>query len=182
MTDEIQGRSETGFSNAGLDDPGRRYLLRNLLALSSFTLIPWRFAYAAAGDVQGAFQSVSEFITGRRALDGGLEGAIFQALSARDPNFADEITRLQALINGRPGLRPEQLDGVLKNEFPDLAAPARQVASGWFLGVVGSGFDAVSVAYQQALNAGVVGDVLKPQGFCLGGPGVWAEPPQPTVR
>ncbi|MCO6056812.1 sorbitol dehydrogenase family protein [Pseudomonas sp. MOB-449] len=160
----------------GPESPVRRDLLCSLLTFYCLTLLPRAVVAAAPNDAKGAFRAVSEFLTGRRALRGGLEGDIFQALTAIDPNFPGLVSQLLAVINERR-LQVSQLQAVLDAGFPELAPLPRQIASGWFLGVVGSGFEARSVAYEHALNAEIVEDVLEPQGFCLGNPGVWAEPP-----
>lgn len=158
------------------DNPERRDLLLGLLTLCSLSLIPWGVVQAAQNDARSAFRAVSELITGRRSLRGGLEGDIFEKLTADDPDFPAKVVALLALIDERR-LHIDLLQTVLDAEFPALAPLPRQIASGWFLGVVGSGFKALTVAYEHALNAEIVEDVLKPQGFCLGKPGVWAEPP-----
>ncbi|RJG08877.1 hypothetical protein D3879_23810 [Pseudomonas cavernicola] len=160
----------------GPESPVRRDLLRGLLTFYCLTLLPRTVVAAAPNDAQGAFRAVSEFLTGRRSLRGGLEGDIFQALAAIDLKFPGRVSQLLAVINERR-LQVGQLQGVLNAGFPELAPLPRQIASGWFLGVVGSGFEASSVAYEHALNAEIVEDVLEPQGVCLGNPGVWAELP-----
>lgn len=56
----------------------------------------------------------------------------------------------------------------------------RKVAMAWFMGVVGSGAQARCLAYEHALNAQIVADVLKPPTYAYGTYGSWAR--NPTVE
>ena len=68
---------------------------------------------------------------------------------------------------------------MLDGEHSPLAPLPRQIMSAWFLGVVGGGGsgDARCVAYETALNAVVVADVLKPPTYAYGAYGSWSAKP-----
>ena len=137
-------------------NPGRRMALAGLLSASAAALIPWALAEPVANAEQGAFLGVSAMLVGRQVLDPVLALINAQGLQAA-------------------GLQ-EALDALAPAQSP-LAALPRQIASAWYLGIVGTGEAAVCVAYEQALNAAVVADVLKPPTYSYGAYGSWARKP-----
>jgi len=59
----------------------------------------------------------------------------------------------------------------------ELAKAIRAGSTAWFLGVIGSGTKAHVIAYEQALNAQFVADVLKPPTYAYGPYGSWTRKP-----
>jgi hypothetical protein len=80
------------------------------------------------------------------------------------------------LITARSVELPK-LQSVLDNERSALAALPRRILSAWFLGIVGEGERARCIAFETALNAVIVEDVLKPPTYCYGVYGSWAQKP-----
>ncbi|MGK5011683.1 sugar dehydrogenase complex small subunit [Janthinobacterium sp. MDB2-8] len=160
-------------------NPGRRMVLAGLLSASAATLIPWALAEPVANAEQGAFLGVSAMLVGRQVLDPVLAKRLYDALVAQDAAFPAKVRALLTLINAQglqaAGLQ-EALDALAPAQSP-LAALPRQIASAWYLGIVGTGEAAVCVAYEQALNAAVVADVLKPPTYSYGAYGSWARKP-----
>jgi hypothetical protein len=94
---------------------------------------------------------------------------------AQDAAFPANVRALLALINAQ-GLQAAGLQQALRRAVAAGGLP-RQIASAWYLGIVGTGEAAVCVAYEQALNAAVVADVLKPPTYSYGAYGSWARKP-----
>lgn len=80
------------------------------------------------------------------------------------------------LINERK-IDPLDLQKVLDAEHPELAPLPRKIATAWFMGIVGSAEAARCLAYETALNAVIVADVLKPPTYAYGAYGSWARKP-----
>ena len=160
--------------------PSRRGVLRGLLTAYTASLIPWALAETVDSPQQGAFQALSAIIAGRQSLDNQLAHNLYRALLADDPDFDSATSNLLKLINER-GIDPMQLQRVLDAEYPALAPLPRKIASAWLMGVVGSGEQARCLAYEQALNALMVADVLKPPTYAYGVYGSWASNPTAEV-
>lgn len=160
----------------GAFSPARRATLAGLVSAYAASLIPWALAQPVAGADQGAFLALSAIIAGRAALYGALAKRLYAALTEDDPGFPAASRQLLALINERK-IDPMQLQQALDAEHSTLAALPRKIATAWFLGVVGSGEKARALAYEDALNAVMVGDVLKPPTYCFGVYGSWAKKP-----
>jgi len=86
------------------------------------------------------------------------------------------VRALLALINERK-IDPLRLQKVLDAERSPLATLPRKIVSAWFLGIVGSGEQARCIAYETALNAVIVADVLKPPTYAYGVYGSWEKKP-----
>nr|WP_314627943.1 sugar dehydrogenase complex small subunit [uncultured Janthinobacterium sp.] len=157
-------------------NPGRRMVLAGLLSASAAALIPWALAEPVANAEQGAFLGVSAMLVGRQVLDPALAKRLYDALVAQDAAFPANVRALLTLINAQ-GLQAAGLQAALDAAQSPLAALPRQIASAWYLGIVGTGEAAVCVAYEQALNAAVVADVLKPPTYSYGAYGSWARKP-----
>ena len=151
-------------------------VLAGLLSASAAALIPWALAEPVANAEQGAFLGVSAMLVGRQVLDPVLAKRLYEALVAQDAAFPANVRALLALINAQ-GLQAAGLQQALDTAQSPLAALPRQIASAWYLGIVGTGEAAVCVAYEQALNAAVVADVLKPPTYSYGAYGSWARKP-----
>lgn len=101
---------------------------------------------------------------------------LYDALVAAQPNFPADVQALLALINERQ-IDPLQLQATLDGEHSPLAPLPRAILGAWALGVVGSGEGARCVAYETALDAVIVADVLKPPTYAYGAYGSWSAKP-----
>ena len=163
-------------SRADPADPARRRLLAGLLTAYTASLIPWALAQPAPHADRGAFTALSAILVGRQALDAVQTTRLYDALAAANPSFPADVQALLTLINERH-IDPLQLQGVLDGEHSPLAPLPRSIMSAWALGVVGSGEGARCVAYETALNAAIVADVLKPPTYAYGAYGSWSAKP-----
>lgn len=154
----------------------RRAILGGLLGSYASSLIPWALAQPVANAEQGAFLGVSAILAGRQTLDRALSKRLYDALVADDPGFPAAAQSLLTLINDRE-IDPAQLHKVLSDEKSPLARVAQNIARAWFMGIVGSGEKARALAYEDALNAQIVQDFLKPPTYAYGAYGSWTEKP-----
>ena len=161
---------------SGACDLGRRGVLAGLLTAYTASLIPWALAQPVVNADQGAFLAASAILAGRKSLDGAQAKRLYAALVDEDPGFPGALRGLLALIDERK-IDPLQLQGTLDTENSALAALPRKIVSAWYLGVVGEGEHARCLAYETALNAVVVADVLKPPTYCYGAYGSWSRKP-----
>jgi Membrane bound FAD containing D-sorbitol dehydrogenase len=157
-------------------DPSRRRLLAGLLTAYTASLIPWALAQPAPDADRGAFTALSAILVGRQALDAALAARLYDALATTYPQFPADVQSLLTLIDERH-IDPLQLQGVLDGEHSPLASLPRSIMSAWALGVVDSGEGARCVAYENALNALIVADVLKPPTYAYGAYGSWTSKP-----
>lgn len=157
-------------------NPGRRLLLAAMLSAPVAALIPWALAEPVDDPGHGAFLGVSALLVGRLALEPGLASRLYGALVAQDAQFPGQVGALLAQIN-QQSLTAATLQPALDAAQSPLASLPRQIAGAWFLGIVGSGERAVCVAYEEALNATIVGDILKPPSYADGAYGSWASKP-----
>lgn len=158
------------------DGVTRRWLLGGVLTAYTASLIPWALAQPLDDRDQGAFLAVSAIIAGRQALDAQLAKRLYDALIADDKNFSSMAHELLSLIDARK-IEPLNLQKVLDAEKSPLAGIPRAIARAWFLGIVGSGVKARCLAYENALNATIVSDVLKPPTYAYGVYGSWTAKP-----
>ncbi|MGB6007643.1 sugar dehydrogenase complex small subunit [Castellaniella sp.] len=154
----------------------RRHLLAGFVGAYTATLVPWALAQPATDDRHSAFLALSAIIAGRQSLDTGMADRIFKALSDEHAGFPDAAVALLKLIEDRK-IDPMQLQKTLDDEKSPLAPMPRQIATAWFLGVIGSGAKAYVIAYEHALNAQFVADVLKPPTYAYGPYGSWTRKP-----
>jgi len=157
-------------------DPARRRLLAGVWAAYGVSLVPWALAQPALDANEPAFLAISSLLTGRLSLDVAQVSRLYTALVADDPSFPASIRALLALISER-SIDPLQLQSVLDTEHSPLAVLPRRIVTAWYLGIVGEGERARCVAYETALNAVIVEDVLKPPTYCYGAYGSWAKKP-----
>jgi hypothetical protein len=153
---------------------GERRLLK--LSVKSASLIPWALAQPVADANRGAFVAVSAILAGRQALDEAQAKRLYDALVADDPGFPAAASALLALINQR-SIDPLKLQAALDAERSPLAPLPRRIVTAWYLGVVGEDERARVVAFETALNAVAVADVLKPPTYCYGVYGSWTKKP-----
>lgn len=157
-------------------DPQRRIVLAGWLGAYAASLIPWALAQPVTSVEQGAFLGVSAILAGRQMLDTAQAKRLYDALVADDAGFPVAVQTLLTLINDRR-IDPAQLHQVLTDEKSPLAPVAQNIARAWFMGIVGSGEKARALAYEDALNAQIVQDFLKPPTYAYGAYGSWAKQP-----
>jgi len=150
--------------------------LEGLLTAYTASLIPWALAQPASDAERGAFTALSAILVGRQALDAAQTARLYDALAAADARFPSDVQTLLGLVNQRR-IDPLQLQNVLDTEHSPLAPLPRKIVSAWYLGVVGSGDGARCIAYETALNAVAVADVLKPPTYAYGVYGSWSNKP-----
>jgi hypothetical protein len=160
----------------GPSDPTRRTLLAGFLGAYVASLIPWALAQPAADADRAAFMALSAILAGRQSLDAALAARLYDALAADDANFPSAARSLLAQINERK-IDPLQLQKTLDDEKSPLAPLPRKIVKAWYMGIVGSDERARVIAYENALNAVIVSDILKPPTYCYGVYGSWAKKP-----
>ncbi|MGH8042372.1 MAG: sugar dehydrogenase complex small subunit [Rudaea sp.] len=164
------------FDRTDIENPARRTVLAGLLTAYTAALIPWALAEPAHGAEHGAFAALSAILVGRAMLDSAQTDRLFDQLAADDKRFAADAQALLDVINQRH-IDPLQLQQVLDAEQSPLAPLPRQIMTAWCLGVAGSGEQARCVAYETAMNAQMVADVLKPPTYAYGVYGSWETKP-----
>jgi len=157
-------------------DASRRRILAGLLTAYTASLVPWALALPAPQADRGAFTALSAILVGQQVLDAAQTARLYDALVADDARFPADVQALLAFVNQRQ-VDPLQLQNVLDAEHSPLASLPRKIATAWYLGVVGSGETARCVAYETALDAVAVADVLKPPTYAYGSYGSWANKP-----
>lgn len=167
-----------GLPDAPAASPGvsRRVVLAGLLTTYTASLIPWALAQSAPDAERGNFLALSALIAGRQSLDNELAMAYYDAIASADPEFPAAVTATLALINEQ-NIDPLRLQALLDEQHPQLAGVPRKIATAWFLGMVEAQEGTRVLAYEQALNAQMVSDVLMPPSYCHGGYGNWANKP-----
>lgn len=161
------------------ENPARRRVVAGFLTAYTASLVPWALAAPVKNDAHGAFLAVSAILVGRRTLDAALGARVQDALAATSPQFMANASALLALINQRH-IDPAQLQATLDAEKSPLAPVPRQIMRAWCLGIVGEGEAARCIAYENALDAVMVADVLKPPTYAYGSYGSWSRPPVAT--
>lgn len=157
-------------------NPGRRRLLAGLLTAYTASLIPWALAQPVPNVERGAFAAVSAILVGRKMLDAALTKRMYDGLNTAYPDFPSGVRALLALINQRH-INPSQLQKVLDAEHSPVAALPRRIMRAWCLGLVGDGVATRCIAYENAMDAVIVADVLKPPTYAYGPYGSWSKPP-----
>jgi hypothetical protein len=156
--------------------PTRRLLLVGLVSAYTASLIPWALAQEATDADNGAFLALSALLAGRQSLDSAQAGRLYAALVVDDPGFPAAAMALLDTIEQRK-IDPMQLQKVLDEEKSPLSALPRRIVTAWYLGIVGDGVRARCLAFETALNAQVVADVLRPPTYAYGAYGSWTSKP-----
>ncbi len=120
--------------------------------------------------------AVSAILAGRQTLDAAQTKGLYEALVADDAGFAAAAQALLKLINDRK-IDSADLHKVLTDEKSPLAPVPQNIARAWFMGIVGNGDKARVRAYEDALNAQIVQDFLKPPTYAYGAYGSWSKNP-----
>jgi len=157
-------------------NPARRRVLAGFLTAYTASLVPWALAQPVARPEHGAFMALSALLAGRRSLDAGLAARLRDALGTTYPHFAADTQALLTQIN-QQHIDPSQLQQALDAAHSPLAPLPRRIMRAWCLGLVGEGEATRCIAYENALDAVVVADVLKPPTYAYGPYGSWAQPP-----
>lgn len=162
--------------DSGPPSPSRRRMLAGFVTAYTASLIPWALAQPVAGPEQGVFVALSAILVGRRSLDARLATRLHEALVAAYPRFAADAQALLAQIN-QQHVDPAQLQNVLDTARSSLAPLPRRIMRAWCLGLVGDGEATRCIAYENALDAVMVADVLEPPTYAYGPYGSWAKAP-----
>jgi fructose 5-dehydrogenase small subunit len=121
-----------------------------------------------------AFLKLSQALTGHADLDPVTAARISQGFGQLYPEMKAQFPTLVALAAEHP--QPKALLAAATER--GLAEPALAIVAAWYMGTVGKGQGAISVAYADALMFRPVADALYPPTYALGGPAWWtAEPP-----
>ena len=126
------------------------------------------------------FTGLSTFLTGRVELDPTQAGRLCAAMLANDAQFAKNLQDLAAFVTSRKS-DTATLQATLDTEKLPFAALPRQIATAWFVGVVGSSTHARCITYVSSLMNVIVGDTLRPSSYAYGAYGTWASKPTQTV-
>jgi len=176
MRESIEPVPLSILDQEALPQPARRRILAGFVGAYAATLVPWALAQPVRDGPHADFLALSALIVGRQALDASMAARIRAALTADTPGFELAAGALLKLINDRK-IDPRGLQKTLDDEKSPLAPLPRQIATAWFLGVIGSGPKARVIAYEHALNAQIVADVLKPPTYAYGPHGSWSRKP-----
>jgi hypothetical protein len=157
-------------------NPTRRLLLLGLVSAYTASLIPWALAQEATDADNGAFLALSAILAGRQSLDSAQAQRLYVALVADDPGFPTAAKSLLDTIEQRK-IDPMQLQKVLDDEKSPLKELPWRIVTAWYMGIVGDGAKARCLAFETALNAQAVADVLRPPTYAYGAYGSWTSKP-----
>lgn len=158
---------------------GRRRMLQGATALAAVSALPFSSqAFAQQAGAIADFTTVSQFLTGRSGLSTAFAQALWAAFTKTDAEFPTKISTLAKFISDNhstaSGLAAQlSADASAKS----IAGLPQAILSGWYLGVVGNGADAICVTYTEALANQNVADVLRPPSYSFGAYGTWAAKP-----
>jgi len=159
-----------------LVNPGRRRVLAGMLTAYTASLIPWALAAPVANPSEGVFLALSAILVGEKALDAALGNRLHPALVTASPRFDANAQALLTLIDSQH-IDPAKLQATLDASRSPLAALPRTIMRAWCLGFVDDGDTVQCLAYEDALDAVFVSDVLKPPTYAYGPYGSWSKPP-----
>jgi hypothetical protein len=157
-------------------NPARRRLLAGFVCAYTASLIPWALAQDVTDADMGPFLALSAILAGRQSLDQALAKRLYAALVADDAGFPAAAKALLDTIEQRK-IDPMNLQKILDDEKSPLGALPRRVVTAWYMGIVGDGAKARCLAFETALNAQTVADVLKPPTYAYGAYGSWVRRP-----
>jgi hypothetical protein len=157
-------------------NPVRRGLLAGFVCAYTATLIPWALAQEVSDADKGPFLALSAILAGRQSLDAIQADRLYAALVADDGEFPAKTKALLDMIEQRK-IDPLQLQKVLDDEKSPQSALPRRIVTAWYMGIVGEGPKARCLAFETALNAEAVADVLKPPTYAYGPYGSWTRIP-----
>ncbi|WDS34960.1 sugar dehydrogenase complex small subunit [Pseudoxanthomonas sp.] len=168
--------------------PRRKFLVTALWgigAVSVATSATWSWAQAVSATdtprAPASFIAVSRLLTGH-TIDASLADRGWAAISARETDFAQRFSQLEAAIT-RAGLTDMQgWSGSAIAADPALKATALAIVSAWYLGVVGQVKDRAEdgpafITYEGALMWRPTLDVTVIPTYARGRPGFWKDKP-----
>ncbi|KAF7600640.1 MAG: hypothetical protein CGU28_03040 [Candidatus Dactylopiibacterium carminicum] len=157
----------------------RRTILKGLGLLAGASAFPAVMLPAfAAAEAADDFVVISRMLTGREALSAEFAAALLQVFSRLDADFPAKLARLRSYVTQKQVDAAALADQLQADAgMADLAGLPKQILSGWYLGVVGSGARAICVTYTEALAHKCVADVLRPPSYAYGAYGTWAAKP-----
>ena len=170
-----------GYHEPKLDSHARRTFL---LGTSSALLLMACGKVAPAGPPRSllpqgdpAFLRLSLALTGKMDLDPVTAARMADAFGKLYPQMSAQFAVLAKLA-----VHATEPAGLV--EMAGVAKPtALAVVAAWYTGTVGSGTQAVTLAYRDALMQRPVDDALWPPTYARGGPGWWtATPPDLASR
>lgn len=155
----------------------RRSLLQGIGVLAVASVLPVFPSYASASPDED-FTRISSLLTGKKQLPENFTRVIFSAFSKIDSNFGSKVSKLQQWIE-RHSLNADEISSKLATDpsVADVAHLPTDILTGWYLGIIGKGDEAICVAYVEAFANQVVADVLSPPTYAFGAYGSWAEKP-----
>ncbi|MBB6117740.1 hypothetical protein F4826_004718 [Rahnella inusitata] len=157
----------------------RRRLLQGMGVLAATTLIPTGvFPAYASSAISNDFIRISIFLTGRDKLSADYSTALYSALTKFDNTIPTKLCHLLAYIDSH-SIKAADLKNRLSGDpvVADLVGLPGLLLTGWYLGIVGSGDNAICVTYLDALANKEVADVLRPPSYAYGAYGSWAAKP-----
>lgn len=171
MLDDTSRQPGTGILAAS-----RREFLLGAGSVALLAVIGSR-AFAAAQ--QGAppvtadpqFLKLSQALTGKQDLDPATAARIDAAFARLSPDLHAHFSALSALV------ADHHEPSALLAAAGEHAVAALAVVAAWYEGTVGTGVNAVTVSYRDALMQRPVADGLYPQTYAMGGPAWWTAPP-----
>lgn len=158
----------------------RRRMLQGMGALAATTLLPSGILPAFADTpANQTFQALSALLTGRSQLPTDLSRALHTAFTKIDGQFPQKVARLSQWISTQ-AVPAAQIKTRLAadDSVADLRELPSLILTGWYLGIAGSGDQAICVAYYDALANREVSSVLNPPTYAYGAYGSWAAKPQ----
>lgn len=164
--------------------PSRRQFLIGTTVLATLSVtglgaLGLAHAQTAAANADAdffAFMKLSQYLTGKTTLDVEIGRAILAGLEGDDANARAIIAQINDFV-ARTNTPANALQSVLDGSQPALAKLPKKVVTAWYLGVVGTGKTARTVAYEQALMYPPIADVIVMPSYARGVPGYWAKPP-----
>lgn len=157
----------------------RRRLLQGMGALTAATLLPSGILPAFADTPANQdFQAVSALLTGRSQLPADFSTALYTAFRKIDSAFPQKLIRFRQWVE-QQSVPAAQIKSRLAADsaMSDLQGLPSLILTGWYLGIAGSGDQAICVAYVDALANREVAAVLNPPTYAFGAYGSWAAKP-----
>ncbi|PLR30757.1 sorbitol dehydrogenase [Chimaeribacter coloradensis] len=167
-TRQVSRRMFIGGALAALSVPLVSSLLTgNALAVPSPALM----------QAKADFIRLSQLLTGHPTLDADMAERLYQHMLTLYPDFTRQVQALAQFVEAER-LSAENLHAAITRQQPALAALPAAILTAWYLGVVGTGKQAVCLAYENALMNQAVRDHLTPPSYAYGAYGTWATKPQ----
>jgi hypothetical protein len=167
-TRQVSRRMFIGGALAALSVP-----LASSLLTGNALAAPSPFLMQAKAD----FIRLSYLLTGHPSLDASMAERLYQHMLTLYPDFTQQVRALAQFIDANH-ISADNLHPALLQQQPALAPLPAAILTAWYLGVVGTGKQAVCLAYENALMNQAVRDHLTPPSYAYGAYGTWATKPQ----